>query len=39
MEVLGGILENIGKSRIERLQPGTCQVRFPARDEEVCEVS
>jgi hypothetical protein len=33
-----GRLDNIGKSRIERLQPGTCQVTFPDRDEEVWDV-
>jgi hypothetical protein len=34
-----GRLDNIGKARVERLQPGTCQVTFPDRDEEVWDVS
>ena len=33
-----GRLDQDGKARIEKLQPGTCQVTFPNRDEEVWDV-
>lgn len=33
-----GTLDANGKARIEKLQPGTCQVTFPNRDQEVWEV-
>jgi hypothetical protein len=33
-----GRLNREGKARIEKLQPGSCQVTFPDRDEEVWEV-
>jgi hypothetical protein len=33
-----GRLDSDGKARIEKLQPGSCQVTFPNRDEEVWEV-
>ncbi|HEY2380035.1 MAG TPA: hypothetical protein VGK48_02525 [Terriglobia bacterium] len=34
-----GRLDGNGKARVERLQPGSCQVTFPDRDQEVWEVS
>lgn len=34
-----GRLDNEGKARVERLQPGNCQVTFPDRDEQVWDVS
>lgn len=34
-----GRLDSFGKARVERLQPGTCQVTFPDRDQEVWDVS
>jgi hypothetical protein len=33
-----GRLDDNAKARIEKLQPGTCQVTFPDRDQEVWEV-
>jgi len=33
-----GRLDQHGKARVERLQPGSCQVTFPDRDEEVWDV-
>jgi type VI secretion system secreted protein VgrG len=34
-----GSLDDNGKARVERLQPGNCQVTFPDRDQEVWDVS
>ena len=34
-----GRLDSDGKARVERLQPGACQVTFPDRDQEVWEVN
>jgi hypothetical protein len=34
-----GRLDSDGKARVERLQPGSCQVTFPDRDQEVWEVN
>ena len=33
-----GRLDNDAKARIEKLQPGSCQVTFPDRDQEVWDV-
>src|SRR5947207_629559 len=33
-----GRLDGNGKARVERLQPGNCQVTFPDRDEQVWDV-
>ena len=33
-----GRLDSNGKAKIERLQPGSCQVTFPDRDQEVWTV-
>jgi hypothetical protein len=33
-----GRLDQHGKARVERLQPGNCQVTFPDRDEQVWDV-
>jgi hypothetical protein len=33
-----GNLDSQGKARVERLQPGNCQVTFPDRDQEVWDV-
>jgi len=33
-----GHLDQHGKARVERLQPGNCQVTFPDRDEQVWDV-
>ena len=34
-----GRLDGNGKARVERIQPGACQVTFPDRDQEVWEVN
>jgi hypothetical protein len=33
-----GRLDGQGKARVERLQPGNCQVTFPDRDQQVWDV-